>query len=753
MLGQCSHQFIWPRRAADGRYYQVCRICDAEYEFDWETMGRLRLGDTATTELADADTDFNTGTDPAERESGNTEWYMESQDTEAWDGDARSASSNESESSGAKLSVAELDVPELDVPELDVAETISKPAPPVATPRLSLLLESEPRHRVFIQNLTDLVLRRPLPTVKTTSAPAPFWDDVFIPAGLPWWGFAESVLAQMILVTAVLLLFQKLPASGPIEQRSAFDNSYISYYTPPKSFPALGSHSARPRTKAKRLIAPVHQPTIKVAADHAKRQGQGQEIAPPVIAAAGATRLKIGSSASPAPMMPLSATGRSNLTVPSGPTWIVAPPPDPRQLAARRAGAMQASAVAPAPEVAGVSSRGAGVMAMNASHPAVVGPAPSVAAAGSMRRPGDINIGEAAVVKPAPQLPMDAQGVASGLAKAGLGTAGVPVVPPPPSVLGGGSFSGRGRGFAVNGGSQAVPPAPSLKGAGSSAGSGRATSFSGAGAQVVPPPPSALGEGNGAGRGRGNSLSAGLQAVPPPPSLQGEGNGAGRGRGSSLSGEGLQAAPPASAGQGGNQAAGNAGAGGSSDGASKAETSGGGQSSGAGGSSQVAASNGSASSGSGKSGSGGNGSSNNGSDSDEPDPNEPATVEVPLHLIGPVLALPGSSYFSNYEVFIAERKLPKGHTQLIKLVYISLPYQRRLAEYGQSNWTVPKLRVTRDQSCDESLLQMTWPETDPRPDPQHAADSPALTAKDRKGMLPCYRTTADDYRRALSRNR
>jgi hypothetical protein len=135
------------------------------------------------------------------------------------------------------------------------------------------------------------------------------------------------------------------------------------------------------------------------------------------------------------------------------------------------------------------------------------------------------------------------------------------------------------------------------------------------------------------------------------------------------------------------------------------------------------------------------------------DPHEPATIEIPLRLIGPVLALPGSSYFSNYEVFIAERKLAKGQLQLIKLVYVSLPYQRRLSEYGPSNWTVPKLRVTRDQSCDESLLQMTWPETDPRPDSQNPADSPALSSKDRNGMLPCYRTTADDYRRALSRSR
>jgi hypothetical protein len=40
MLGRCSHEFSWPRRAADGHYYQVCLICAAEYQYDWQTMKR-----------------------------------------------------------------------------------------------------------------------------------------------------------------------------------------------------------------------------------------------------------------------------------------------------------------------------------------------------------------------------------------------------------------------------------------------------------------------------------------------------------------------------------------------------------------------------------------------------------------------------------------------------------------------------------------------------------------------------------------
>ena len=124
--------------------------------------------------------------------------------------------------------------------------------------------------------------------------------------------------------------------------------------------------------------------------------------------------------------------------------------------------------------------------------------------------------------------------------------------------------------------------------------------------------------------------------------------------------------------------------------------------------------------------------------------------EMSLRLVGLALSLPNSSYFSNYEVFIAERRIKNAQSQFIKLVYESLPYQRRLSEYALNSAKVFKLRVRRDLSCDESLLQMTWPEGDPHPSSQDPSDSPGLTASDRNSMLPCYRTTADDYRKALS---
>jgi PilZ domain len=45
MLGRCSHEFSWPRRAAGGHYYQICLLCATEYKYDWKTMRRTERVD------------------------------------------------------------------------------------------------------------------------------------------------------------------------------------------------------------------------------------------------------------------------------------------------------------------------------------------------------------------------------------------------------------------------------------------------------------------------------------------------------------------------------------------------------------------------------------------------------------------------------------------------------------------------------------------------------------------------------------
>jgi len=48
MLGRCSHEFSWPRRGADGQFYQVCLLCAVEYSYDWTTMRRTQRVDRAS---------------------------------------------------------------------------------------------------------------------------------------------------------------------------------------------------------------------------------------------------------------------------------------------------------------------------------------------------------------------------------------------------------------------------------------------------------------------------------------------------------------------------------------------------------------------------------------------------------------------------------------------------------------------------------------------------------------------------------
>jgi hypothetical protein len=114
------------------------------------------------------------------------------------------------------------------------------------------------------------------------------------------------------------------------------------------------------------------------------------------------------------------------------------------------------------------------------------------------------------------------------------------------------------------------------------------------------------------------------------------------------------------------------------------------------------------------------------------------------------LALPSSSFFSNYEVFIAEREFDKKEKRLIKLVYESRPTQRRLSDYGVSVATTYKLRVKRDPTCDESAAQITGGHYS---EVQNTLSDPALSANDKDNVLPCYRTTADDYQKAASKKK
>jgi hypothetical protein len=128
---------------------------------------------------------------------------------------------------------------------------------------------------------------------------------------------------------------------------------------------------------------------------------------------------------------------------------------------------------------------------------------------------------------------------------------------------------------------------------------------------------------------------------------------------------------------------------------------------------------------------------------------------IEIRLIALAVAYPRSSFFANDEVFIAEQELAKEESRFIKLVYDFLPYQAPLSSYGLDYSLVHVVRAVRDNSCDESLWQMrSLQRRERRVDGldtawKYSQYSPIADLDYRQARLRCYRTTSDDYERAM----
>jgi hypothetical protein len=127
------------------------------------------------------------------------------------------------------------------------------------------------------------------------------------------------------------------------------------------------------------------------------------------------------------------------------------------------------------------------------------------------------------------------------------------------------------------------------------------------------------------------------------------------------------------------------------------------------------------------------------------------TKELSVNVVGLALTLPTSSYFSNHEVFIAEDRRGRSESRLIKLVYEYLPYQSRLSDYGPNYPAVDKLRVERDPGCDETLVKVVSSSNVPGLPVAGRLKEDLKYSERQESTLECYRTTADDYRKARAR--
>jgi hypothetical protein len=608
-----------------------------------------------------------------------------------------------------------------------VPRAVPAPAP---APRLKLLIELEPRYRVFLHNLADLLLSRRPPQLRLTSRPAHFWNDVFVPSTPPWSAFFESMLLHLLLVVLVVWGQSRIWTSVDLFPQRRPRHTPITYYPPKQSFKAAeGRATVRKQVKVAQPSHP-HQAAMPVTP-----QQKPKMVTPPDIKQAAARPPDLPGSHTVAPIVPAPLSLRN--TPSATPYEVVAPAPQVDQATARRMTLPHDSAVAPAPELGGsLAERSA--QRPNGDGARVVPPPPAVQNAVHSGR-GDLGLsGKPNVVPPSPSF----QGGAKAGSDARVGSitgSGSQVVPPPPS-LQGSSNTGRTDRLTSGAGPRVVPPPPSVQSAGNSS-DARVGSI--AGSQVVQPPPSVHGAGSSSRAGRLSSLGTGANVVPPPPSVERAGNtrsGALSGAGSAVAapspivanasghleplpdngpGDALQAAPPRSPVSG----AGNSGGGGTGKVLEPMDP--------------LTA----------------DGSSGASAPQDASNDSKATFEELPLGLLGVVFVPPGTSYFSNFEVFVAKRRIGKD-LQLIKLVYEFLPYQRRLSEYNLNNipQRVIKLRVTPDPSCNESLGQMIQPPADSTTAGAGYPDLPeALRSQDLTAMLPCYRTNASDFEKAMSR--
>lgn len=564
-------------------------------------------------------------------------------------------------------------------------------------PDITLLIAWEPAYRVFFRNLADVVSLRSRAPLARSSRQMHGLNDTFVHTRVPWKRFVESVFLHVILV-GMLLGLSKIWPGERVASRRPLREAPVTYYPASQSFPAYESN--RPAAYPKRPHISAHQGIIDTARDPEPRGTPG-------------TRSTL---TMPSPAIPVFANRR--FRKPALDT-AVSPPPDIAEAQFRQPHLPDFSVVAPPPKLSG----GSGLRTINPPKSAVVPPSPDIrvfVTRSTLINRGQVGGGSAgladiSIVPPAPSL-NDRAAALTYRATGGAPATGVQVVAPPPPIQTGQSLDATARAISLgNGVSQVVPPPSSLAGAVNSLGGGRNDSLaaSAGGSQLVPPPPSIKDDGESFG-GRGGSSSLDhvtSEVVPPPPSvpaLAGGNYGTG-GRAGSLaraSAEGVLS--PAS-----------------TDGNAKI---------------------------------GGAGVAKDISTSSVPeadiDRSHPIYQDVQLRVISLAWAPPRSSYFSNFEVFIAEKRLNKEESQFIKLVYVFLPYQRRLSEYGVDALKIRRLRVTRDSTCDESLMDMTWPEDENGPSGlHHSGDAITSPSTDHNDVLPCYLTTADDYRRAVSRSR
>jgi TonB family protein len=298
-----------------------------------------------------------------------------------------------------------------------------KTEPPA--PELLLLIAPEPWLLNFLRNLRDLFRRPETGPLPIESAPAAFWPDVFVDRRLPWRRFLQSAACHVLALSMIWAGSRLLAWQPHSVARPELTHTNVVYYEPSEYLPPLDTRRSHPAPVRNADPEYSTQPIISLPPEADNRSQtlfNHKDVTPPnlqldhdmalpnVVAwlgkMSGKPQLPIG----PAPAVPASEITR---LTPRMERSVIAPPPD-LQAASRET--------------------------LQAPQPDVIAPPPTVDSAAT-RRLGDLNIGHASVIAPAPQLSLDEQRAPSRRNTTALSKRSPEVIAPPPAL----GASGRSR--------------------------------------------------------------------------------------------------------------------------------------------------------------------------------------------------------------------------------------------------------------------------------------------------------------------